>query len=191
MTWGGPCKSTKMCKRFWLHEQRESLSHLKNKGKKEHVRWKPAGQHESRRRKAQDRSWVWHAWSKGKRVYVCTIQNHRMMQNQRICEGGRGLWRTSSPTLLLRQVHPEHLAQDHIGRCCISPEKESPQPLQAAYSSALSLLKKRSFPHIHTELAVFKFVPVAPCPTAGLCKNLSKRHFFLIVYALVQYLCFD
>lgn len=91
--------------------------------------------------------------------------------SDRMFEDGRYLWRTSSPTLLLRQVHPEQLEEDHIGGCCISPEKESPQPLQAAYSNALSPLK-RSFPLIQMELAVLKFVPFPLCLAAGLFKNV-------------------
>lgn len=35
-------------------------------------------------------------------------------QNHRLSMFGRDVWRSSSPTLLLKQVHPEYIPQDCI-----------------------------------------------------------------------------
>jgi len=56
-----------------------------------------------------------------------------------MAEIGRDLWISSSPMPLLKQVHLEQVAQDHIqGGFLISPERENPQSLWADWSSAVS-----------------------------------------------------
>jgi len=42
------------------------------------------------------------------------VKLHRITQNHRMVGAGRELWRSSSPTHLLKQVHLQQAAQDHV-----------------------------------------------------------------------------
>ena len=53
------------------------------------------------------------------------------------------------------------------GRAWISPEKETPQPLWAAWARLRHPQSEEVLPHVQVELPLLQFVPVAPCPVAG------------------------
>ena len=53
------------------------------------------------------------------------------------------------------------------GGSWISPEKETPQPLWAAWARLRHPQREEVLPHVQLELPRLQFVPVAPCPVAG------------------------
>ena len=88
--------------------------------------------------------------------YDSISQNHRMV------EVVRDLWRPSSPTTLLKQIHGEqHCTGCHPGRFWLSLRAgESTATLRHPQSTEIFL-------HVQMELPMFQLVPVAPFPVAG------------------------
>jgi len=91
-----------------------------------------------------------------------TPQNHRMVGV------GRDLWRSSTLTPLLQQVHLKQAAQDFVQagyeyfqRRRLHNPSGQPIPL------LLHPQSEEVLPHVQTELPMLQFVPVAPCPDAG------------------------
>lgn len=82
--------------------------------------------------------------------------------SHRMAEVGRDPWRPSGPSLLLRQGHPEHFAQDHI-----QVDFEYLKRRRFCRLSGQPVLKsphgKEAFPHIQLEVIVFQFVPIVSC----------------------------
>ena len=100
-------------------------------------------------------------------MIICNII-HITSQNHRMPRIGENLWRSSSPTTLLKLGHLEQVAQDHIQagleyfqRRRIHNPSGQPVPVLCHPQS------KKVFPRLQTELPKLQFVPVAPCPVTG------------------------
>lgn len=80
---------------------------------------------------------------------------------------GEGTLRSSGPSPLLKQGHLERVAHDHIqaGFEYLQGKKLHNPPGSVFQRSVPS--QYRIFLHIHVELTVFQFVPVASCPVTG------------------------
>jgi len=81
---------------------------------------------------------------------------------------GRDLCGTSSPTLLLKQGHPEQAAQDlvqagleYLQRRRLHSPSGQPGP------GLRQPQREEVLPRLQLELPRLQFVPVAPCPVAG------------------------
>uniref|UniRef100_A0A8B9Q4U4 Transmembrane protein 19 n=1 Tax=Apteryx owenii TaxID=8824 RepID=A0A8B9Q4U4_APTOW len=89
-------------------------------------------------------------------------------QNHRTVEFGRDLWRSSSPTLLLKQGHLEHVAQDPVQ---VGFEYLQGWRLHNLSGQPVPVLchphSKEVFHYVQLELPVFQFVPIASCPVTG------------------------
>uniref|UniRef100_A0A8B9PTS4 Tectonin beta-propeller repeat containing 2 n=1 Tax=Apteryx owenii TaxID=8824 RepID=A0A8B9PTS4_APTOW len=100
-------------------------------------------------------------------IQFCLSLNNQS-QNHRIAEVGRDLWRSSSPTPLLKQGHLEHIVQDRIQACFEYLQRRrlhnlSGQPVPVLCHPH----SEKVFPHVQMEASVFQFVPVASRPVAG------------------------
>lgn len=84
-------------------------------------------------------------------------------QTQRIIEGGRGCWRTSGPTHLLKQGHLEVVAQDCVQRA-FAYLHMGDSTLRATFASTWSSSWWKSVPDVQSEPPVLL---CAHCPVAG------------------------
>ena len=81
---------------------------------------------------------------------------------------GKDLWRSSSPTPLLKQGHLEQAAQD-----CVQAGFEYLQRrrLHNLPGQPVPVLRhpqrEEVLPHVQTDLLMLPFVPIAPCSVAG------------------------
>ena len=96
------------------------------------------------------------------RDYVNLSLGMKYLRNRRMVEVGRDPWGSSSPTSPAEAGSPR---AGYTGPCpggsWISPQKETPQPLWAACSSAPSPQREEVLPHVQTELPVLQFVPIS------------------------------
>ena len=81
---------------------------------------------------------------------------------------GRDLCGSSSPTLLLKQGHPEQAVQDLVQVGLVeSPSLEifnfPGQPVPGLHHPQ----REEVLPHVQMELPLLQFVPIAPCPVTG------------------------
>lgn len=88
-----------------------------------------------------------------------------------MAEVERDLWKSSSSTPLLKQVHLEQIAQGYVDvsfeQVCRRFHKHS--------SSLCNPQSKEAFPHIQVEFDLLQFVPIAICPDAGhYCKEFGS-----------------
>jgi len=81
---------------------------------------------------------------------------------------GRNLWRSSSPTPLLKQGHLKQVSQDlvqagfeYLQRRRLHNLPGQPVPVLCHPQSKVFLSR------VQTELPMLQFMPVAPCPVAG------------------------
>jgi len=77
-------------------------------------------------------------------------------------EDGRDFWKSPCPTPQLSQGHQEALAWALSRRICISPWRETSQPLWA-----VTLTVNKVFPDVQTAPHVFQLLPIASCPGTG------------------------
>jgi len=89
-------------------------------------------------------------------------------QNHRIVGVGRDLCGSPSPTLLLKQGHPEQAAQhcvqeglEYLQRRRLHSLPGQPVPVFCHPQ------REEGLPHLQLELPVPQFVPIAPCPVTG------------------------
>jgi len=62
-------------------------------------------------------------------IGVTTWLSYLWLHNHRMAEVGREHWRSSGPTLLLKQGHPQLVAQEYVWiGFWVSPRRETPQP---------------------------------------------------------------
>jgi len=83
-------------------------------------------------------------------------------------EVGRELWTSSGPTFLLKQGHPDPVAQDHIRRAFgyVQGQRLHNLPGQPVLLCGHPDSEK-AFPDVQREPAVFQCVPVASGPVTG------------------------
>jgi len=93
-----------------------------------------------------------------------------LSQNRRLAEVGRDFWRLSGPTTLLKQGHPEQVAQDRIQAAFeylqgwrLHHLSGHPVPGLSHHHSV------KVFPDVQREPPVSQFVPIASCPVTGHC----------------------
>jgi len=78
------------------------------------------------------------------------------------------LWRSSSLTLLPKQVHVQQAAQNYVQEGFEDLQRRtlhnpSGQPVPVLHHPQ----SEEVLPHVQLELLMLHFVPVAPCPVAG------------------------
>uniref|UniRef100_A0A8B9P213 CUB and sushi domain-containing protein 3 n=1 Tax=Apteryx owenii TaxID=8824 RepID=A0A8B9P213_APTOW len=108
-------------------------------------------------------------------------------------EVGRDLWRSSSPTPLLKQGHLEHVAQD-----CIQAGFEYLQRRRLHHLSGQPVPvlchphSEKVFPHVQMEVSVFQFVPVynlEPCEDPGIPQFGNRIGFNFGVGDILTFSC--
>jgi len=89
-------------------------------------------------------------------------------QNHRIVGVGRDHCGSSSPTLLLKQGHPQQAAQDlvQVGLEYLQRRRLHNLPGQPV-PGLRHPQREEVLPRVQTELPVPQFVPIAPCPVTG------------------------
>jgi len=81
---------------------------------------------------------------------------------------GRDLCGSSSPTLLPKQSHLQQAAQDFVQEGFEYLQRRRLHSLPGQPVPVLRHSQREEvLPHVHTELPVPQFVPIAPCPVAG------------------------
>jgi len=83
---------------------------------------------------------------------------------------GRHIWRSSGPSTLLKQGHLEPVAQDHIQMAFEYLQGwKLHNPLGQPVPVFSNPRRKKVFPDVQREPAVFQFVPIASGPGPGHC----------------------
>ena len=107
-------------------------------------------------------------------VHVLTIlfpsTSHRIteLQNHRMVGVGRDLCRSSSPTRLTKQGHPEQAAQERIQAGLEYLQRRRLHSLPGQPVPGLCHPQKEEvLPHVQVELHMLQFVLVALCPVAS------------------------
>ncbi|XP_068785779.1 uncharacterized protein [Struthio camelus] len=91
-----------------------------------------------------------------------------LMQNHRMVEVGRDLWRSSSPNPLLKPGPLEHIAQDRVQAGFEYLQGRRLHYLSGQPAPVLCHPHSQEvFPHLHKELPVFQCAPVASHPVTG------------------------
>ena len=85
---------------------------------------------------------------------------------------GRDRCGSSSPTLLPKQGHPDQAAQDRVQAGLEYLQRRRLHNLPGQPGPGLHHPQREEIlPHVQLELPLLQFVPVAPCPVAGITEK--------------------